>query len=63
MVARAGTGSEYSGSGFPKLGFRAHNALAYHIKNQFSVTFKFRALSGLVKIGPPLEAYVLRARH
>ena len=30
-----------SGSGFAKLVFRAEKSLAYYIKNQFTVTFKF----------------------
>ena len=47
--ARALGHSTGSGSGFRKQGSRAQISLAYYLKIQLFVTFKFRALSGLVE--------------
>ena len=48
--ARALGHSTGSGSGFRKQGSRAQISLAYYIKIQLFLTFKFRAWSGLVEI-------------
>ena len=61
------SGSVFEFRSWAVLVSQAKKSLAYHLKNQFSLTFYFQALSGLVKnwakgfLG--LWAYVLQAHH